>query len=214
MQRGFLLNPSRFGVASGTPINVTVGNNTGNTYSGLELTAIFSGDPTTPLGGDTFARVNQNTRSGLMRMPGLSNITGPVTLTTSGGTGTRLRLYKTLTDGQTETILLQLLKVTHSTVQATWNERSTGVAWATAGALGAADYDATTLASALMPDATGYVDFYGAGLTTVIQNIINGVAGYAGLKLQISEAFQQCYLASEGGTDGQRPVMHVVGVTA
>lgn len=186
---------------------VTIGENTGNTYSGSRLFELNQGDPTTAYWG-TSGRLKKglgsNEELSLSLFPGLTNIAGPVTVTSA-----TLYIYQTTTGDQTAiTIAGHLLKRAPVYDQATWNVYSTGNNWGTGGAYNdTSDREGTAFDTSPALNGAGYIAFTSAQLATDIQTAINAAAGTIGFQLVSDDLFSRITVAYEADSDGQRPYL-------
>lgn len=161
-----------------------IGNNTGYTV-GIVDTHIQQNTPTTNFG--TVASFNcQSATSGqitraLMKFTGLTSISGPVSVSSAV-----LTLRNRDAAASSRTLQVRRLLSAFDELQASWNNRLTGTAWATAGVLGGSDVDASILATGTMPTAseTNFT-VSGASLAQYVQDVINGVIVDHGLLLNV-----------------------------
>ncbi len=195
---------------------VTIGDNTGgsaNTFTGTDDARLHQQTPTTNEGGtgaieaSRFSGGDHNT--GLIRFSGLSNITGPVTVTSA-----RIRLWQFLNSG-TNTVSAYECSRAWVEAECTWNNYSTGNAWNTAGALGAGtDYVNSvldTITTATVSDES-YLDFDSAAIAALVQDWINGVKTNNGIVFLRTDgqndATFHSFQSSEGN-NGERPILEV-----
>lgn len=98
---------------------------------------------------------------------------------------------------------------------ASWNNRDTGTPWATAGALGGAEVDATVLATGTAPTgANTAFSLTGAGLVAYCQAVMNGGADYGLLVNLLNDATVWDGIArhirkSSNATAAQRPTLTI-----
>jgi Disaggregatase related repeat len=205
-----------FACGSAHAVTATIGNNTGNTYSGVSDTRLQQDIPTSNFSSSTALDVDKFGAGGhantLIKFTGLSNITGPVTVTSAT---IRLRLNGSDGGGASYTIGVRRLLRDWQNAQATWNVYSTGNSWTTAGGLSNGnDRSATLSASQSVPgNGTGsYYSFTGSQLATDVQNIINGTASNFGWILEREDAgddsLYRVFNSSES-SDGQRPELNI-----
>lgn len=186
---------------------VVIGDNTGDDYSGTDDTKLRSSAATTNYGTDGeisisssyFGQVNVS----LLRFSGISNITGPVTVSTA-----TTSLYETQFQG-TSPMAANVHRIKRAWVEseATYNIYSTSNNWETAGAAGANDIDTTPIASPSLTNTSGYQDI--TGLAADFEDWINGTYTNDGHKLAGNEADDQWYFRTSEGTDGQRPYVTI-----
>lgn len=199
----------------------TIGDNTGNTYSGTDDTQLKANAATTNYGSSGSMDVNKygvgDHANALVKFTGLSSITGPVTVSSA-----TLYLYYTGPTSGSDTHTIDVHRVLRAWVeaQATWNVYSTGNSWTTAGGLSDGnDRVATVSASFALIGNTSpsYVAFTGAQLATDIENIINGVNTNNGFLVERSDAGDDTnfrVFASSEGSDGQRPYLDITYTVA
>lgn len=185
-------------------------NTTGADFSGTDDVRIRQGTPTTNGDGNDLAVADgdgSSAESSLIRFTGLSNITGPVTvsaaqldlwLVSSGAAGGRSIIGSEVLRNWGETT------ATYNTYDGTNN-------WTTAGATGSGDIDSTPAFDVGQePTPTGeYRSFSSAALTQLVQDWINGVKTNNGLLLRATDTFAAWDFGRSEGTDGQRPKLTV-----
>ena len=95
-----------------------------------------------------------------------------------------LYLHTTLDgeNGETQTINIHRVKVEWDQVQATWNERLTGISWQQPGASGADDIDLTP-SGTIVVDATN-ADFKSSDLKDLVQGWVDGTYPNYGILLK------------------------------
>jgi hypothetical protein len=147
-----------------------------------------------------------------LQFTGLSNITGPVTVSSAS-----LFLRCSDATNSTNDFDLHRVKVANSITQMTWNEASTGVSWATAGAYDSTDIDMTPVASVTNVAVNTWVEFTGAGLAALVEGWINGTIANNGVMLKLnSEAANSTtneFTSSQWGDPALAPYL-VVTFTA
>lgn len=187
---------------------VTVGGNTGNTYSGCRLVELNQGDPTTSYWDGLSGRVKLGTGANqelcLVLAPGISNITGPVTVSAAS-----INVRQSNADDRSSTTLAShLLKRQPVYNQATWNIYSTGNNWGTGGAYNdTSDREGTASDTAPGSNGAGYIVFSSAQLATDIQTAINAATGTIDYQLISDNQFDRITLVGEDGADGERPYL-------
>lgn len=195
--------------AGATPISVTIGNNTGNTFSGTEDAKLIQTSPTTNFGTNVQLEATKfgvgDHGNSVIRFPGLSSISGPVTVTAA-----TLFLYQESGSG-TYSVDLRRLLLAWIVSQVTWNNYITSTAWTTAGGEGSGtDIAAAVSATLNFDNSVGYKGFSAAQLRADIQNIINGVNPNNGWLVTRSDAGEDSLfkvLTSSEGTDTNRPYL-------
>lgn len=95
-----------------------------------------------------------------------------------------------------------------------WNNRDTGTPWATAGALGGAEVDATVLATGTAPTTVGNFTVTGAGLATYCQAVMNGGVDHGLLINLLDDAtswdgISRRIVKSSNGTASNRPTLTI-----
>lgn len=195
---------------------VRIGLNTGDTFSGVEETDFIQNTPTTNyltnsvFGASKFNASNQNTSA--IRFTGLSNITGPVTVSAA-------TLWVNVNDGDQASISTDIRRLLRAWVgnQASWNNYSTGNAWTTAGAMGdGTDREATVVATQTVNNigygAQGtYQGFTSAGLASLVEGWINGTITNDGVHFEHTGTFDGLYIRfkSSEAADGSRPYLEL-----
>ena len=189
----------------------TIGNNTGNTYSGTQDTWLREGVPTTNYDGTTpIEATKYNTgdwSTCLFKFTGLASISGPVTVSAA-----TLYVYcSTVAGNQTITAKRILRNVV--TNQATWNIYSTGNNWGTAGCFSdGTDRVAASSGAVVNPGSGGYIAFTNAQLISDVENMINGSVNNYGWLLERTDSqndFNFIRFESAEGADGQRPYLDI-----
>ena len=193
----------------------TIGGRTADTFSGVLDTVIQQSSPSTTSGSvDRFQvslAVAGQERKSLIQFTGLSNIAGPVAVSS-----VVISLFR-LNNVTAPNRLINCKKVLRAVSEAgaSWNNYAAGTPWQTAGALGALDVDATVLATGTIP-STGNQRFTvsGAGLTALVQDVINGVVSNPWLILEVSDpgtvgSGDFDIASTQRATESQRPYMEV-----
>jgi hypothetical protein len=191
---------------------VTIGDNTGNTFSGTDDVELRQDDPTNNFGALNTLEANIYTvgaqRDSLIKFTGLSNITGPVTVTAAT---LKLHVYEV---GGTGTITVNIYRCVRAWIeaQATWNVYTTGNSWGTAGCLSDVT-DRISPASATIGLAET-IQYYTSGdLSADVQGWINGSFTNNGWLLARSDAGgdsrYRSVAASEYVTTTLRPYLTV-----
>jgi len=153
-----------------------IGGNVGNDYTGLLCTQITQNFPTFSFGDETAVPVDKAVaaqwNNGIFIITGLSNITGPVTVSSA-----TLSLYvSVISSPQTHTLKTLLRTVVIGSLGSndlTWTDAQSGLAWTTGGALSDGNDRNATAAGSNSISATGYSNFTSAQLATDVQNAIN-----------------------------------------
>lgn len=190
---------------------VTIGDNTtGVDFTGTDDTKLRSANPTTNFATDNLEPFSWDVGDDgtvCLRFTGLSNISGPVTVSAA-----EVRLYLTAELGaDAKQMDLRRLLRNWVEAQATANDFSTGNAWQTQLGVGANDISATVSATLNVGITTGqYYVWSDAQLATDVENWINGVNANDGwlLKPQTFDHLTQVHtFGSSEGTDGRRPLL-------
>lgn len=178
---------------------VVISENTTHDFTGTDDVKLKESTPTTNLEDQnlevtSFASGDRATS--LVRFTGLSNITGPVTVSSA-----TLSLFHTDNNG-TNTVDVHRCLRAWVAAQATWNVYSTGNSWTTAGGVGTGtDIVTTASASAAITGTGSYQDWTSSQLAQDVQDWINGVNTNNGwlLKRNDFSAFNSTF---DGFTDG------------
>ena len=192
---------------------VVIGDNTGDDYAGTDDTHLEEGAPTTNRDSLIYFETSKysanNWAHGLLRFSGLSNITGPVTVSDA-------KISLTIGDaaGLNHTVSWYRLLRAWVVAEATWNIYSTANNWGTAGGTGAADRSSTLSAQATNISATigDVVEFTGTQIDQDVEDFINGDLtndGWHGERTDGSNDTTYRQWRSEGATDGLRPYLTV-----
>lgn len=192
---------------------VVISDNAGADFSGTDDCQIKSGAATTNYGSDGTMEVTKwavgDHLHSLLKFTGLSNITGPVTVSSA-----TLELYLSSGDPGTHTISMYRLLRNWVESQATWNIFSTSNNWGTAGGLNATDRSSTLTASASVNNTSEYKSFTSAQLAQDVQDFINGVNPNYGWHFERTGGGDdnqgRIFHTSESVSDTSRPKLTVV----
>jgi hypothetical protein len=203
---------------SATAQTVTITDNTtGGDYTGTEDARIAEDAPDFTIGGDDKIvlkrNVTPNRQRGLIRFTGLSNIEGPVTVTS-----VTLRLWQQSGGATTFDVSLHKVLRDWTELLCSWNEYQwdNGLAWATPGAMGTGDSVATASATVSVNSTTGeYKDFSSSQMAADVQDWINNGGNHGWLLKPDAEdsAGTEKEFVTHEGTDGQRPILVVTYTT-
>lgn len=190
---------------------VTITDNSTGDFTGTKSAELGEGSPNSTNGGSGFEVSTYGSgdrRNGAIAFPGLSNITGPVTVSSA-----TLRLYCSGISG-TKTIDVNPFLRSWVEDDISWNSWSAGNSWTTGGATGAGD-TTTAVASVIGPIATdAYFEISTAELAADVEAAINNGTGNLGWLVKINEytAYDGSFYGFRGRTitDGQRPELVVV----
>ena len=196
---------------------VTIGANSGDTYSGFADTKLKENAPTTNEGSTDNFEVTKYSggdwTTGLVKASGISSIPAGSVIT-----AVSLFFYQYLADKANGTYVIVAKRCLRNWVeaQATWNIYSTGNSWTSGGAFGdGTDRDATaTFTSAGLDLSTGsYKELVGdAGAIYDVQRMLDGAIPNYGWMLERTDAFNDFgyrQFRSSEHTDGQRPYLSV-----
>lgn len=202
-------------------ITTVISDNTTGTYigdyTGTDDNQMSESDPTANNDGGLEFETSKFAVSShghtLIRFAGLSNITGPVTVTS-----VTFGLYLSNSDaGATQTIDIRRVLRSWNTTQATWNVYTTGNSWTTAGALSDGN-DRTGTASGQLTSVQTSGQWYSVTQTTTggliddVQGWINGTVTNNGWHLSRNGAGDDSTYriwVSSDGTNGERPYLSV-----
>ena len=197
---------------------VTIGLNTGNTYTGVQDCYIEKFYPNSvDYYGTDILDISKydaaNEANFLLLFSGLSNIPSNATIT-----GAKLRLYTVESFGALNTHHLRECYRSFVDTQATWNVYSTGNPWQTPGGTGNSDRDNTSIiASLVVNQAVEYKEFSSAALVALVQAWVSGSKTNRGLIVERDDAnnYDSSYrnYASSQGVDGNRPELEVTFTT-
>lgn len=188
---------------------VTIGDNTGADHAGTEDTKLRSANPTTNFASvvlEVFSWAVSDDGTTVIRFTGLSNISGPVTVSAA-----EVRLYQTAHINDPVVIDVHRLLRNWVEAEATADVFSTGNAWQTQLGVGANDISSTVSASLSVGATTGqYYVWSHANLAQDVQDMINGVVlnhGWLFKPDTFAHSTDFCEFTQSEGTDGQRPLL-------
>lgn len=191
---------------------VVISENTGADFGGVVDAGISESSPNTNRGGQAFFEVSKfgdgDHTHAVVRFDGLSNIAGPVVVTSA-----RVRLYRHDGSAGSRTVTMRRLLSAWGESEVTWNDRTSGVPWASGGAIGNADRDNdSALATANVGASFSYVDFSSAAVAQYVEDVINGVSTDYGVHFERTDTgggLQYDAYRSSEGDDAQRPILEV-----
>lgn len=204
---------------------VTIGDNTGgsaNTYSGTIDTQIKDASSSSNFGGDASFEVHKydvgNHGMGLIALTGLSNITGPVTVSAAS-------LFLWVNSGSGADIVITAKRLLRNWVEseATWNNYAGGNAWTTAGGLSDGnDRSATISGTTTFTLPSGETGTYhelvgGAQFIADVEGFINGTFSNFGWHLERTDGADDTtfiQFASSEGPNANRPYLSVTFTSA
>lgn len=204
---------------------VVIGNNTGNDYSGTEdahLRYNFDYSSNNNFGGKTSFEATKyeagDHTHGLIKFSGLSNITGPVAVSSAV-------LYLYLQSASSVSNTISFFRLLRSWIEGTqndasndndspsscsWYEYGGGSTWSTAGALGSGTDRASTATAAVAISNT--IEYKSITLTSDVEDMINGDVNNYGWHLErtdgANDSAYRVFTSSEGA-DGSRPYISV-----
>lgn len=193
-------------------LTVVIGNNTGDDYSGTSNNHLRSAAPTYNYGGYAYG-YTVNDRNNLIKFTGLSNITGPVTVSAASisqyryaaGSAQTTSIYRCLRDWIQGT--QSGSDRTNDTPDSScWNEYAAGNAWATAGGTGAGDR-VSSADSTITSESSGYSE--SGDISTVVEGWINGTYDNYGVHESAAGSSVSVRWEFATGADGQRPYLTV-----
>jgi len=157
---------------------ITISERTGADYAGIASANLNSGAPTTNvLGGGEFEVTERTGGDYKHQLFVITNNTGLSGTITVSGADFKVRCF----DASDSTHDFALINVTAAATasQATWNNRTTGSAWAVAGGFtqgqsDATDVDTTAVATASNATIGADLTFTGAGLNTLLSQLLSG----------------------------------------
>lgn len=191
------------------PTVIISDNTTGADFSGSEDSDINESLPNFNEGGNSTLNTWQDTgssneRKSLIRFTGLTNITGPVTVSSA-----TLSVYATGDDTASTFNVYRVLRA-WTEANSTWNNYTTSTAWATAGANSSGtDIASSATATAVTGGNAAYVDISTAQLAADVEDMINNGGNNGWILVWNSGSDSQFVHRSSEGTDGQRPKLSV-----
>lgn len=178
---------------------VTITENTGGNFTGVDDAELDVGSPTTNFGSASPVVTSAfNDEHTLIRFGGLSNIPSTATVT-----AVTVRLNFATAPGSGDIVFRRCLR-NWVEAQATWNEFSTGNSWSTGGCRGdGTDRVASASATITHGTSSGYVDLSAAGLVSDVQAWVDGTNPNHGWLLTDSAGYIE--IISSEGANGSRP---------
>lgn len=194
----------------------TFGLNSNNTVQSCVDAELNQASPTSVGNGDRFSvsNVSGNQKKAVIFFPGIKSVFDAIGAITINSVTLRLRRLNTVT-APNRNVELRRLLVSFTESQTTWNNRATGTAWGTAGALGAGDADTVVLATGVMPSSGGsYFAVSGAGLTQLVRDIVAGTVTDYGFVIALENPTTTGsgdfdIGSAQRGTDLQRPYLEI-----
>lgn len=169
---------------------VKIGANTGDTFPGIQDSYIDSVASAVNYGSGSDLYIHENTtviRHSVMKFTGLSNISGPVSVSSA----VLSIKNRDAVAGTTPVSAFRLL-VPFVVGEVTWLKRNTSTNWTVAGARNSTDADTSvTLGSGTIPSTSEtFFTVSGAAFTQYIQDVINGVVTDHGILLTPTQSGQ------------------------
>jgi hypothetical protein len=190
---------------------VTIGDQAGATYTGCEATYIDAGAPTTNSGTASAISVYSFQKHSLLRFTGLSNITGPVSVSAA-----TLYVNAEWIAAGTGNNTLDTYKCLRSWVEteATWNVYATGSSWATAGGRGTGDVNAGASASNVLTTSyPAYKALTSAQLAADVEGWINSGSNNGWLVIHnqdgVDNGSQFDFSSDDNATTTIRPYLEI-----
>lgn len=146
---------------------------TGTLVAGVLDTRIREVAPTTAYGASASLEMatysSADRTRGLVNLSGLSSIAGQVTVNSAS-----LYIRCNGADNALNVFTAHRVKLANTMSQVTWDERQTGVAWATSGVLDTTDVDLTPAATTSAIAINTWMQFTGVDFAALVQGWING----------------------------------------
>lgn len=194
------------------PTAVITDNSSGATYAGVEDSDLLEDIPTLNEGTNTVLNIWQpggSRRRSCIRFTGLSNITGPVTVSSA-----TLSIYSPTDESLGVFDGYRLLRAWTES-GSSWNEYAASTSWTTAGGSSSGNDIASSTTFAGVAGSTGYMDISTAQLAADVQDMINNPSTNNGWVIwHVAGADTIAQFISSEGTDGQRPKLSVTYTTA
>ena len=181
----------------------------GTVYTGVTDTHMQQNNPT--LNYHTAGTISatswaagDNARS-IVKFGGLSNVTGPVTVTSAS------IFLRSATSTVTQVFALHRIKLALDATQLSWNNRLTATPWPVAGAFDAASIDTTPAASVTGIVTNTWAEFTGAAVAAVVEGWINGTLPNEGFLLkrdpESQDGVASAFMSSQNGSSASRPYL-------
>ncbi len=192
---------------------VTIGDNTADTFSGTDDTQIVETSPTfndaTSVDIEIAKYASGDHRHCLIKFGGLSNITGPVTVSSA-------TLFLDFITGVGSAQTYEARRVLRNWVenQATWNIYSTGNSWTTVGCLSDGNDRVGTASGSGSLGVTAGIYYSITGLAADVEGFINGTFSNFGWHISRqgtgNDFSTQHFYSSEETIDARRPYLQVI----
>jgi hypothetical protein len=188
---------------------VRIGLNAADDFTGVDDAEIHEGNPTgnaaTNNGFEITKFGSGDWRSVLIKFGGLSNISGPVTVSAAS-----INIYWLGGNSVAQVISAYPLLRNWVPAQVTWNNFATASGWGTPGAQSGTDRSA---AVASAPADGGYKSWTGASMAALVEAWINGSQANYGVLLERSDGANDGlytqWRSSEDSIDTERPYLEV-----
>ena len=192
-------------------VTITEGSSahSGTVYTGVTDTYMQQVNPTLNYHtSSTFSvtswAVGDNAR-GVVKFGGLSNVTGPVTVTSAS------IFLRSANTTATQVFALHRIKLALDATQLSWNNRLTGTPWPVAGAFDSASIDTTPVASVTGLTNGNWAEFTGAAVAALVAGWINGTLPNEGVLIkrnpEAEDAVPSSFMSSQSGTSVSRPYL-------
>lgn len=189
----------------------TIGQNSGDTYSGQTGAALVQPLPTTNFSGQSTYEPEStaaNVQNCVLRFPGISSLPAGATITAAS-----LNLYEQSANGTSTASIYQIIRSGIVLAQETWNVYATASNWGTAGCENTvSDRSATTAGDVALAlaDGAGYRSFTNAAFLTLVQGWYSGGVNNFGVLLKISAGVSKSGIfTGDAGANGQRPYLSI-----
>lgn len=192
---------------------VTIGGRTTDTFSGFNDATIREDFPSILGGASNPLYISSIAASSVQRtivqVSGISNI--PSNAIVSAATLTLKRVNSATPAKDVE---MRRLLASPTFASVSWNNRSAGTPWGTAGALGAVDSDPTIVVTASAPTGSNtFMHMSSAGLVALVQGWVNGTIENHGVLLKLVDETpsgqEADFYATDEATNTQRPFLTV-----
>ena len=181
----------------------------GTVYTGVTDTHMQQNNPTlnynTNVGVSITSWAPGDNARGIFKFSGLSNITGPVVVSSAS------LFLRASPATATQVFALHRIKLAVDVTQASWNNRLTATPWPVAGAFDAASIDTTPVASVTGIVTNTWAEFTGAAVAAVVEGWINGTLPNEGFLLkrdpESQDGVASGFSSSNTGTTNFRPYL-------
>ena len=191
-------------------VTITEGSgHSGTVYTGVTDTYMQQNNPTlnysTNGGVSITSWAPGDNARGIFKFSGLSNITGPVVVSSAS------LFLRASPATATQVFALHRIKLAVDVTQASWNNRLTATPWPVAGAFDAASIDTTPAASVTGIVTNTWAEFTGAAVAAVVEGWINGTLPNEGFLLkrdpESQDSVASSFASSNNGITAFRPYL-------